>query len=247
HECAVKGDAVRQFCEKHYQKIKNYIADLNTKYPVPCQCTVEESGNKQIVRIHFACQDRSDLCLYTSTCFAFKTKIPHLWLHLMFLHLQLVQKRSGWPFIEAVTDSSHVLFESISVLKTLQLLEGGSVTPNSGSFLRSGEEAQGLLGMSDIEFNQVKKFHGSDWQNHKDAIRPEQQVLLTELQVAGYYDLFAYNAAKKKWCCFACNHPERVQNFLKQSNAPVIEGQLKEKKGRWKFFKRWRTRYFTLS
>lgn len=28
---------------------------------------------------------------------------------------------------------------------------------------------------------------------------------------------------------------------------PVIEGQLKEKKGRWRLFRRWRTRYFTLS
>jgi hypothetical protein len=32
-----------------------------------------------------------------------------------------------------------------------------------------------------------------------------------------------------------------------QDSQPVIEGQLKEKKGRWKIFKRWRTRYFTLS
>ena len=27
----------------------------------------------------------------------------------------------------------------------------------------------------------------------------------------------------------------------------VFQGQLKEKKGKWKFFKRWKTRYFTLS
>lgn len=27
----------------------------------------------------------------------------------------------------------------------------------------------------------------------------------------------------------------------------MIEGQLKEKKGKWKLFRRWRTRYFTLS
>jgi hypothetical protein len=32
-----------------------------------------------------------------------------------------------------------------------------------------------------------------------------------------------------------------------QDSQPVIEGQLKEKKGRWKIFRRWRTRYFTLS
>ncbi|OUC49179.1 PH domain protein [Trichinella nativa] len=75
----------------------------------------------------------------------------------------------------------------------------------------------------------------------------DQQIFSNELQNARYFDKFAYNEAKKKWCCFACNQPERVQNFLTQTNAPVIEGQLKEKRGRWKFLKRWRTKYFTLS
>ena len=36
--------------------------------------------------------------------------------------------------------------------------------------------------------------------------------------------------------------------FLKSSFCYFgVTGQLKEKKGRWKFFKRWKTRYFTLS
>lgn len=48
------------------------------------------------------------------------------------------------------------------------------------------------------------------------------------------------------WGCFLCNHPERAVGFL-QDSQPVIEGQLKEKKGRWRLFRRWRTRYFTLS
>nr|XP_045593074.1 protein melted-like [Procambarus clarkii] len=30
-------------------------------------------------------------------------------------------------------------------------------------------------------------------------------------------------------------------------DTPVIEGQLKEKKSKWKIFRKWRTRYFTLS
>ena len=28
---------------------------------------------------------------------------------------------------------------------------------------------------------------------------------------------------------------------------PLLEGQLKEKRGKWKFLKRWHTKYFTLS
>lgn len=35
--------------------------------------------------------------------------------------------------------------------------------------------------------------------------------------------------------------------FLENDTQPVIEGQLKEKKGKWRLFRRWRTRYFTLS
>lgn len=45
---------------------------------------------------------------------------------------------------------------------------------------------------------------------------------------------------------FRCNHPEKAV-FLENNSQPVIEGQLKEKKGKWRLFRRWRTRYFTLS
>ena len=37
-------------------------------------------------------------------------------------------------------------------------------------------------------------------------------------------------------------------NVKFQEQVPVIEGQLKEKKGgKWKLFKKWKSRYFTLS
>ena len=41
-------------------------------------------------------------------------------------------------------------------------------------------------------------------------------------------------------------HVLQVDDLLRDGS-PVMEGQLKEKKGRWKFLKRWKTRYFTLS
>lgn len=50
-----------------------------------------------------------------------------------------------------------------------------------------------------------------------------------------------------QWGCFLCTHPERAVGFLRGDTQPVIEGQLKEKKGKWRLFRRWRTRYFTLS
>ncbi|XP_049810598.1 protein melted isoform X1 [Schistocerca nitens] len=72
----------------------------------------------------------------------------------------------------------------------------------------------------------------------------DQDALLNELRHSGFFDVFECSGGQ--WGCFLCNHPERAVGFL-QDSQPVIEGQLKEKKGRWKIFRRWRTRYFTLS
>ncbi|EJW70488.1 hypothetical protein WUBG_18601, partial [Wuchereria bancrofti] len=77
----------------------------------------------------------------------------------------------------------------------------------------------------------------------------EQQQILKELLDARYFDSFSYNTVLHKWSCFSCSHPERVRTILRPDSPhlPVLEGQLKEKRGRWKFLKRWHTKYFTLS
>lgn len=75
----------------------------------------------------------------------------------------------------------------------------------------------------------------------------DQDAVLNELRNSGYFDVFEHCSINAGgWGCFLCNHPERAVGFL-QDSQPVIEGQLKEKKGRWRLFRRWRTRYFTLS
>ncbi|XP_039296752.1 protein melted [Nilaparvata lugens] len=84
----------------------------------------------------------------------------------------------------------------------------------------------------------------------------DQDAVLNELRQSGFCDMFSRHtggggggvspATGGVWGCFLCCHPERAVGFL-QDSQPVIEGQLKEKKGRWKIFRRWRTRYFTLS
>lgn len=78
----------------------------------------------------------------------------------------------------------------------------------------------------------------------------DQEAVLNELRSAGFCDVFEYSPSEDgrggSWGCFLCNHPEKAMGFLHHSE-PVIEGQLKEKRGRWRMFRRWRTRYFTLS
>ncbi|KAL4221293.1 sensory organ morphogenesis [Mactra antiquata] len=77
-------------------------------------------------------------------------------------------------------------------------------------------------------------------------IAKDQDALLLEMHNVRYFDVFEFNATKKYWACFMCNHPEKMSELMPDGN-PVIAGQLKEKKGRWRFLKRWKTRYFTLS
>jgi len=75
----------------------------------------------------------------------------------------------------------------------------------------------------------------------------DQDFLIHELRAHRFFDVFEYNAPLLQWGCFLCNHPERATTFLTEEE-PVIEGQLKEKSGgKWKIFKKWKSRYFTLS
>ncbi len=79
-------------------------------------------------------------------------------------------------------------------------------------------------------------------------VSQDHEYLITELRNAGFLDLFSFNGASTyaQWACFLCNFPDRGLGILNDTN-PVIEGEMKEKKGKWRLFKRWRTRYFTLS
>ncbi|KFD70837.1 hypothetical protein M514_01213, partial [Trichuris suis] len=206
----VRGyDAVQQFCEKHKSKIYDYINAASAKHPIPCLCTVEEIGRRQCVRIHFCCQERGPYCLRRENFFDFKTKRPHLWIHLMFLHLQV--------------QSQYALSQQEEAVRRLKFC---------WDYLPSRITKS-------LSFTVLVT---SAFPNAK-----EQLELQRELQNARYHDLFAYNFERRQWCCFACNYPERVQYFLQETNCPVIEGQLQAKKGRWKFLKRWTTKYFTLS
>ncbi|NWV08930.1 MELT protein, partial [Ptilonorhynchus violaceus] len=67
-----------------------------------------------------------------------------------------------------------------------------------------------------------------------------------QLEEVRFFDLFGYSEEAAAWQCFMCNNPERA-TVVNQDGQPLIEGKLKEKQVRWKFIKRWKTRYFTLA
>lgn len=87
-------DAVKHFCDKHLDKIKAYMERLMARLPLPVKCTIEERRSKKHAKVHFTCQGKSEFCLYGKSLFALKTKHPRLWIHLMFLALQVL-----FPFI----------------------------------------------------------------------------------------------------------------------------------------------------
>nr|XP_009938288.1 PREDICTED: ventricular zone-expressed PH domain-containing protein homolog 1 isoform X2 [Opisthocomus hoazin] len=66
------------------------------------------------------------------------------------------------------------------------------------------------------------------------------------LEEVRFFDLFGYSEEAGTWQCFMCNNPEKAAG-VNQDGQPLIEGKLKEKQVRWKFIKRWKTRYFTLA
>ncbi|XP_056621469.1 ventricular zone-expressed PH domain-containing protein [Triplophysa dalaica] len=69
------------------------------------------------------------------------------------------------------------------------------------------------------------------------------QIYLEEVR---FFDLFSYSEEEASWLCFMCRNPEKATG-VNQDGQPLIEGKLKEKQVRWKFIKRWKTRYFTLA
>ncbi|XP_064158701.1 ventricular zone-expressed PH domain-containing protein [Anguilla rostrata] len=70
--------------------------------------------------------------------------------------------------------------------------------------------------------------------------------LQRHLEEVRFFDLFGYSDEEGSWLCFMCNNPEKA-TVVNQEGQPLIEGKLKEKQVRWKFIKRWKTRYFTLA
>ncbi|CAJ1065739.1 ventricular zone-expressed PH domain-containing protein [Xyrichtys novacula] len=76
--------------------------------------------------------------------------------------------------------------------------------------------------------------------------RKDIDSLQIQLEEVRFFDLFGYSEEEGGWLCFMCNNPEKA-TVVNQEGQPLIEGKLKEKQVRWKFIKRWKTRYFTLA
>lgn len=179
-----------------------------------------ERRTKKVAKLHFACQVRGPHCLYNKTCFTMRTRSPKTWIHLMFLDFQV----------------RHYVKEK-TVLSTRE------------SGISSLKHIWEILKCETRNFTELVT---SVFPNIKD-----REILVNELRHSGFLDVFEVsktdqskpnaNELEFQWACFLCNNPDKAEDLLSGSNHPMIEGDLKEKKGKWRLFRRWRTRYFTLS
>ncbi|NXA11784.1 MELT protein, partial [Sapayoa aenigma] len=112
-----------------------------------------------------------------------------------------------------------------------------SMQSNSVQVLKALWEKTQLKGTHSFETAMIQ----STFPHQKDL--DHVQMHLEEVR---FFDLFGYSEEAGAWQCFMCNNPEKA-TVVNQDGQPLIEGKLKEKQVRWKFIKRWKTRYFTLA
>ncbi|XP_058121910.1 protein melted [Anopheles ziemanni] len=249
-------DTIQHFCEKHLDKIKAYTEAVAQQIPPPAKCIIEERRAKKMAKLHFACQVRGPHCLYSRTMFTMRTRNPRTWIHLMFLDLQARAGKnalSSWDpsvsrlkhcwdtlkcenrtFITLVTSAFPNGKEQDALVNELRhagffdVFEMGpvAVDPSGTMEASSSGEPQGKAASGSAGVGATSAGGGAGAASTGDSTEDLEML---------------------QWGCFLCHHPEKAMGFLHGNNQPVIEGQLKEKKGKWRLFRRWRTRYFTLS
>ncbi|NXM64244.1 MELT protein, partial [Illadopsis cleaveri] len=112
-----------------------------------------------------------------------------------------------------------------------------STQSSSVQVLKALWEKTQLKGMHSFETAMIQ----STFPQQKDLENIQMQ-----LEEVRFFDLFGYSEEAAAWQCFMCNNPEKATG-VNQDGQPLMEGKLKEKQVRWKFIKRWKTRYFTLA
>ncbi|XP_031651242.1 LOW QUALITY PROTEIN: ventricular zone-expressed PH domain-containing protein-like [Oncorhynchus kisutch] len=96
------------------------------------------------------------------------------------------------------------------------------------------------------EGTQLKGAHSFSMTQQPTPHRKDLDSLQIHLQEVRFFHLFGFSEEEGSWLCYMCTNPEKA-TVVNEDGQPLIEGKLKEKQVRWKFIKRWKTRYFTLA
>ncbi|XP_061924160.1 ventricular zone-expressed PH domain-containing protein isoform X1 [Entelurus aequoreus] len=202
-----EADRLLVHLRNNMEMIREFCKDLVLQIPIPEQCVIEETLRGCVARLSFSCPQKGHYCLYAKSTFNLSSRQPHVWIHLMLLHLQSKSK--------------------------VPLCSGDECVQRLAS----------LWGRTQLQG--AHSFHMAMTQ-HATPHRKDLDSLQTQLEDVRFFDLFGYSEAEGGWLCFMCNNPEKATG-VNQEGQPLIEGKLKEKQVRWRFIKRWKTRYFTLA
>ncbi|XP_041796374.1 ventricular zone-expressed PH domain-containing protein isoform X3 [Chelmon rostratus] len=202
-----EADRLFMHLRDNMETIRAFCKDVAQQIPSPEQCVIEDSNRGCVAKLSFSCPLKGHYCLYSKSSFNLTSRQPHVWIHIMLLHLQ---SKSSVP-------------------------------------LCSGDECVQRLA-SLWEKTQLKGAHSFPMAMTQNTTphRKDLDSLQIQLEEVRFFDLFGYSEEEGGWLCFMCNNPEKA-TVVNQEGQPLIEGKLKEKQVRWKFIKRWKTRYFTLA
>uniref|UniRef100_A0A3Q2SP88 Ventricular zone expressed PH domain-containing 1 n=1 Tax=Fundulus heteroclitus TaxID=8078 RepID=A0A3Q2SP88_FUNHE len=202
-----EADGLFVHLRDNMEKIREFCRHLVKRIPVPEQCVIEDSNRGCVAKLLFSCPLKGYYCLYAKSSFQLTSQQPHLWIHIMLLHLQ---SKSTLPLCNRD--------KSVQRLASLW------------------------------EKTQLKGSHSFSMAVTQQTTpqRKDLDNLHIQLEEVRFFDLFGYSEEKGSWLCFMCNNPEKA-TVVNQEGQPLMEGKLKEKQVRWKFIKRWKTRYFTLA
>ncbi|XP_058489798.1 ventricular zone-expressed PH domain-containing protein [Solea solea] len=189
------------------ETIRDFCKDMVKQIPVPDQCVIEDINRGCVAKLSFSCPQKGHYCLYAKSCFNLTSRQPHLWIHVMLLHLQ---SKSSVPLC-----TRDECVQRLASLWEKTQLKGAHSFP---------------MAMT----------------QHTTPHRKDLDSLQIQLDEVRFFDLFGYSEEEGGWRCFMCNNPEKA-TVVNKEGQPLIEGKLKEKQVRWKFIKRWKTRYFTLA
>ncbi|XP_028320563.1 ventricular zone-expressed PH domain-containing protein isoform X1 [Gouania willdenowi] len=189
------------------EKIRVFCKDTKQQIPIPEHCVIEDSSRGCVAKLSFSCPLKGHYCLYAKSCFNLTSRQPHLWIHMLLLHLQ---SKSSIPLC-----TKDVCIQRLASLWEKTQLQGAH------SFSMAMTQ-------------------------HVTPHRKDLNNLQVQLEEVRFFNLFGYSEEEGGWLCCMCNNPEKA-TVLNQEGQPLIEGKLKEKQVRWKFIKRWKTRYFTLA
>ncbi|XP_062275650.1 ventricular zone-expressed PH domain-containing protein isoform X2 [Scomber scombrus] len=208
-EKEAQGDTDRLFVHlrDNMETIREFCKDMVQQIPIPEQCMIEDSNRGCVAKLSFSCPLKGHYCLYAKSCFNLTSRQPHVWIHIMLLHLQ---SKSRVPLC-----SRDECVQRLASLWEKTQLKGAHSFP---------------MAMT----------------QHITPHRKDMDSLQIQLEEVRFFDLFGYSEEEGGWLCFMCNNPEKA-TVVNQEGQPLIEGKLKEKQVRWKFIKRWKTRYFTLA